>query len=146
MTRAIPPLSDAQRVALVERARSYVGVRWQHQGRTEHGLDCAGLVVVALRDMGLTPFDATGYPRKPYRHMLEATVQRNFGLPLPATTTLRTGDVVVMKCDNEAPNHVGVIGEHKGALTLIHAHAPDKKVCEMRLEKVWRDRIVEVYR
>lgn len=51
-----------------------------------------------------------------------------------------------MQCDKTAPNHVGIIGEHRGGLTLIHAHAPDKQVVEMRLDDVWRNRIVEVYR
>lgn len=126
MKRAIPPLTETQRGALVAAARAHLGVRWQHQGRTPHGLDCAGLVALALRDIGFTPYDATGYPRQPYRNMLEATVQRNFGAPLPADTKLRVGDVVVMLCHKDAPNHVGIIAEHDGYLTLIHAHAPNK--------------------
>jgi len=78
--------------------------------------------------------------------MLESTLQRNLGEPLSADTALRLGDVVVMQCNKDAPNHVGILGEHDGYLTLIHAYAPDKKVVEMRLDDVWRKRIVGVYR
>jgi cell wall-associated NlpC family hydrolase len=146
MTRVIPPLTDAEREAFVSAARACVGVRWQHQGRTLHGLDCGGLVVSALRANGRTPHDPTGYPRRPYLHSLEATVQRNFGKPMPADTELRDGDVVVMQCNESAPNHVGIIGTHRDMLTLIHAYAGDRAVVEMRLDDVWRNRIVEVYR
>lgn len=72
--RAVEPLTEAEREALVLAARAYIGVRWQHQGRTARGLDCAGLVMVALRSLGRKPVDSIGYPRRPYRNMLEATV------------------------------------------------------------------------
>ncbi len=100
----------------------------------------------SFRAIGRDPVDSVGYSRQPYRHMLEATLQRNLGDPLPADTALKLGDVVVMQCKKYAPNHVGIIGEHDGYLTLIHAYAPDKKVVEMRLDDVWRKRIIEVYR
>lgn len=72
--RAVAPLTDAERIAFVAAARSFIGVRWQHQGRTAHGLDCAGLVMVALQAVGRNPIDSIGYPRRPYRNMLEATI------------------------------------------------------------------------
>lgn len=146
MTRAIAPLSDAESAALIAAARNCIGVRWLHQGRNLRGLDCAGLVAYALKAIGKTPEDSTGYPRRPYRNMLEATIQRNFGEPLPANTDLRPGDVVVMQCCKEGSNHVGIIAEHDGYLTLIHAHAPDKRVVEMRIDADWRNRITGVYR
>lgn len=102
--------------------------------------------MLSLRAVGRDPIDSIGYPRKPYRHMLEATVRRNLGDPLSADTPLQTGDVVIMQFEKIDPSHVGIIGSHRDYMTLIHAHAPDKKVCEMRLDEVWRKRIIEVYR
>lgn len=144
--RAIAPLTDAERAAVIAAARACKGVRWRHQGRNLRGLDCAGLVIHALKAIGREPFDCVGYPRRPYRNMLEKTVQRNFGKPLPADTALHPGDVVVMQCCKEGLNHVGIIADHDGYLTMIHAHAPDKKVIETRLDDDWRAKIVEVYR
>lgn len=37
----------------LDAARGYVGCPWKHQGRSRLGLDCIGLVVLALRDCGL---------------------------------------------------------------------------------------------
>lgn len=144
--RAIAPLTDAERAAVIEVARACKGVRWRHQGRNLRGLDCAGLLVYALKAIGREPVDSIGYPRHPYRNMLEKTVQRNFGEPLPTSTSLQPGDVVVMQCCKDGLNHVGIIAEHDGYLTMIHAHAPDRKVIETRLDDVWRGKIVEVYR
>ena len=49
---------------LVAQARSYLGVPWRHQGRTRAGIDCAGLVVLVARDLGLTDYDSTAYGRR----------------------------------------------------------------------------------
>lgn len=146
MTRAVPPLDDAERIAFVTAARSFMGVIWRHQGRNRRGVDCAGLVMLALRAIGRDPIDCVGYPRRPYRHMLEKTIQLSFGEPMPADTDLRHGDIVVMQFALDEPHHVGIIATDHEYPTLIHAHAPDKKVVEMRLDADWRNRIVEVYR
>lgn len=144
--RAVPPLTDAEREAFVASARACLGVRWRHQGRNLRGLDCAGLLVYAIKAIGREPVDCVGYPRRPYRNMLEETMRRNLGEPLPADTTLCPGDVVLMQCSKQGLNHVGIIAEHDGYLTMIHAHAPDRKVIETRLDDAWRGKIAEVYR
>lgn len=47
-------------LAFVEAARGFLGVPWVHQGRTERGMDCVGLVVLAMRRCGVNaPLDAT---------------------------------------------------------------------------------------
>lgn len=48
--------------------RTWLGVPWVHQGRTPHGVDCAGLIVCALQKLGLMPRDfpdLTTYGREP---------------------------------------------------------------------------------
>lgn len=144
--RAVAPLTDAEREAFIAAARACLGVRWRHQGRNLRGLDCAGLLVYAIKAIGREPVDCVGYPRRPHRNMLEDTVRNNLGDPLPADTALRPGDVVIMKCSKDALNHVGIIAGHDGYLTMIHAHAPDKQVVEGRLDDEWRGKIAEVYR
>ena len=37
---------------LDQAARAYIGVPWQHHGRSRHGLDCVGLLFLASRDIG----------------------------------------------------------------------------------------------
>ena len=35
---------------LVTAARTYIGTKWRHRGRSVHGVDCAGLGILAYRD------------------------------------------------------------------------------------------------
>lgn len=144
--RAVPPLTEAERLAFVTAARAMLGVRWKHQGRTKHGVDCGGLVVCALRAIGRAPHDIIGYGRLPYRHALEDVVQANFGHPLPAGTEPQAGDVMIFRDGNAAPNHVGIAGAGPHGVTVIHAYAPNREVVEMTIDADWRNKIVGVYR
>lgn len=50
--------------AIVKAAQSYIGTPWLDHGRTRQGLDCYGLVLNVLRDVGVD-FDPNGeYSRK----------------------------------------------------------------------------------
>lgn len=51
---------------LVEVARSYLGVKWKHQGRSRAGVDCVGLVIIALHDCGIPINARANYGRTPY--------------------------------------------------------------------------------
>ena len=48
-------------LAIVAAARSWLGVPWRHQGRARQGIDCAGLVVLVGRGLGLTDYDTAAY-------------------------------------------------------------------------------------
>lgn len=141
-----PALTPDEIAAFVAAARGMLRVRWKHQGRTKNGVDCAGLVIYALRAIGREPQDVTGYGRRPYRNALDAAVRVNFGEPLPPETELRAGDVLLMRDGNAAPNHVGIVGDGPHGLTLIHAYAPNKEVVEMTIDAIWREKIIGVYR
>src|SRR5690606_30433438 len=103
--RAIAPLTAEEIPALVTAARGFLGVRWRHQGRSMRGVDCAGLVVCALRAVGREPVDMAGYGREPYLSGLETTLRENFGDPQPAES-MRVGDIALMRFVG-APSHVG---------------------------------------
>lgn len=47
----------ATRAQIVEEARSYLGTKWLHQGRTRDGVDCAGLVACVGNALGLIAYD-----------------------------------------------------------------------------------------
>lgn len=54
--------------AVTAEFRGWLGVPWVHQGRTRHGIDCAGLIVCALGNLGLLPPafpDPIAYTREP---------------------------------------------------------------------------------
>jgi cell wall-associated NlpC family hydrolase len=144
--RAIgPSLNDAERLALIAAARSYLGVRFRHQGRSERGVDCAGLIVVCLLATGRVPADVEAYGREPLNQGLRGMCVENFGEPIPKGG-MQPGDVALMRFRGE-PSHVGLVTDYPyDGLALIHAFAQVKKVVEHRLDSEWLGNIVEVFR
>lgn len=138
-------LSDAERLALIAEARSYLGVRFRHQGRSRQGVDCAGLIAVCLIALGREPTDVEAYGREPLNQGLRAMLVENFGEPI-AKADMQPGDVALMRFRGE-PSHVGLVTDYPyGGLALIHAFAQVKKVVEHRIDSEWLGNIVEVFR
>ena len=124
----------------VEAARKYIGVKYRHQGRSPHGMDCVGLLVLAANDIGAdTSGDVTNYSRLPHGVLLPILDQ--LLVKVPDDEEWKTGDVLVMKFLNE-PTHVGI---WTGS-TLIHTYSTLEKVVEHRLDDKWRKRVVSAYR
>ena len=146
--RAIgPPLSDAERLAFIAEARTYVadGVRFRHQGRSRRGVDCAGLLLVSMAAIGRPIADLEAYGREPLGGGLRAMMVTNLGEPIPKDE-MRPGDMVLMRFLGE-PSHVGLIGDYLyGGLSLIHTFAQVRKVVEHRIDSEWNDYILEVFR
>lgn len=142
-------LSDIERQAFIAHARSHVDARtiWRHQGRSARGLDCGGLIAVSLASAGRTVVDALAYGRRPYRKMLEATLEANFGAPVPKDF-LAAGDIALMRfSESQQCSHVGIVADHPvGGLSLIHAFAQVRRVVEHRIDAEWMNNIAEVYR
>lgn len=142
--RIIPPLSEEQKVAFIAAARSYMGVKFRHQGRTRRGVDCVGHVVLSLRDIGLSPNDRTNYGILPYEKQLEAVLRDHFGPPVAGAP--QPADVVLMKWAGEVC-HTGIITPHPDyGIGIVHCYLSSQKVVEHGIDDTWRRRIVEVYR
>lgn len=133
--------------AIVAEARSYVGVRWRHRGRSRFGIDCIGVIVKSLAAGGVHMRDRLDYGREPWRDGLSREMVDHFGQPVDGEWL--PGDVAVMcGIGQPEPGHVGIIAEHSGYLTLIHSYnaLSTETVTEHRIDDEWRRRIVAVYR
>lgn len=134
---------------LVEAARGYLGVKWRHRGRSKHGLDCAGLGVLAYRDCGVEVPDFTLYGREPHDDGLIKYLTAALGEPLPTGYVLKDGDIIVLRFVKE-PHHVGIVAEANyggmPALNVIHADGAAGRVLEVRLDDTTMKRITHVYR
>ncbi len=122
------------RESLVAEARKWKGVRWRHEGRNEHGVDCVGLVVMVAKALDRFNYDVKGYAREPFnldmlKHFKANMVQKPINDAKP-------GDVVIFR-DNKFPFHVGVLGVKYGELSLIHAYAARKEVVEQLYLPEW---------
>lgn len=99
--RHLAPLSE-RAPDWVEAARSFLGSPYVWGGRGAGGVDCSGLVQIALAACGIS------VPR-------DSDLQReSIGAPLAETATLRRGDFVFF------PGHVGVMADETN---LLHANA-----------------------
>ena len=124
-------------------ARTYLGVPFQHQGRTAAGLDCVGLLVVVFRALGHPVHDLEAYARDPHHGLLERTVEANGCVRVDDP---QPGDIALIAFHG-VTRHAALIGDHADGLSLIHAHnMGSKRVIEHRLDAKWAKRVTRVYR
>lgn len=123
------------RATVVEAARSWISVRWRHQGRTRDGIDCVGLVVVVCRDLAIWDYDVAGYPREPDGSFMSHFFAAG-GVRIPLLQAA-PGDLILFR-DSIYACHVGFVASSPFGLTLIHAHTSRRCVLEEPLAGEWR--------
>jgi len=129
--------------AVVAAARTWLGVPWRHQGGTRRGVDCAGLVVLVGRDLGLADYDTTAYGRWPEGHGFVTSFRAAVdGMPLPQAGP---GDVLVF-ADAAYPCHCSFLTEKLGQPHLLHAHALRRKVIEEPYAGEWPAKVKFAFR
>ena len=130
---------------VVAEARTYLGVRWHHQGRTRVGIDCAGVLVNVAHTLKLSSFDTTDYGRYPTGELTQYL--REHCIEQPPGTEPAPGLVAEMAFEAD-PHHVALVVPYfAGGLALLHAVSQfPRKVVEHRLDDLWRRRIVRLYR
>lgn len=140
-----------KRVDIVQEARSWIGTRYQHQGRAKGvGVDCIGLVGGVAAAVGV-PNAAEwfadramhNYARTPDRAMLMRACERFFdAVPLPAA---RSGDVLLFALQ-EQPRHFAIlVDEHRQRIVHAYALLAARRVVEQGLP-VARATVIGAYR
>jgi cell wall-associated NlpC family hydrolase len=124
------------RQEIINAARKYIGVPFQHQGRSMFGIDCIGLIVVVAHELGYTDDDATGYGRVPNGRRLMKGLEKH----LDHSETPQMGDVLLFKFDR-LPHHVAFYTGDG----LIHSYEAAKKVVEHRMDEYWQTRLIRAY-
>jgi cell wall-associated NlpC family hydrolase len=127
------------RAEIVAAARRALGTPYMHHQRqigTDGGIDCIGLGVWVLWEIGAKPrsFDVNGYPLQPDGTMVPLLDQHMGGRV--AQSAILPGDSVVVSWGDARAHHFGVVAPHSiysGRLALIHAYPKQRKVCEHRL-------------
>ena len=134
---------SATRQQIVDCARSYMGVRFKHCGRTrEEGLDCFGLVIRVAWDLELSEFTLVGYGHYPHAPSVRATCDKQMiRKPL---STMQPGDVVL--CANKHWEcHLAIVGDGRTSFSLIQSLAAQKRVVESPLSAEYRSHIRSCY-
>lgn len=124
------------RETFLAEARSWLGVRWLHQGRSRLGVDCIGLLLVTCWALELTDYDVTGYGRAPNADFMRRECDRL----MVRTADPQPGDVYLMRFGIE-PQHIAIVTERG----ILHARAASRKVVETTLPDAWRHQVVAAY-
>lgn len=129
---------------VVTTARDYLGSPWLHQGRARNGIDCAGLIILVAKDLGLSNYDTTNYQRRSYGLKFLHHFTKN--MDKTPVTEAQPGDVMIFR-DGNFPCHSAILGRNiRGKVTIIHAHAPSRKVVEEQLDMgEWMQRRVAAF-
>lgn len=124
--------------AFVAAARGFLGAPWVHQGRTERGMDCVGLVVLSMRAIGIDAPLKADYGRlqdyRQARRYLEQFCDR-VGSP-------EIGDIVLFKTTQML--HMAIVSEVDGLRPkrVIQSLGPKSKVVDTGLQfpplMLWR--------
>jgi len=131
-------------------ARSYIGTRYHHRGRTPHlALDCGGVPICIMRTLGIVPktFDVEPYTMLPDGKSLLAICDA-LADKIENFINATAGDVIVISADQH-PQHVGILADHpRGGLSFIHASNDRdvQKVIETRLRFDRSNRFICAYR
>lgn len=125
---------------LITYVRGQRGTAFRHQGRVPGvGLDCAGLIVVALWDFGVWPRtrDVVGYPAIPDGRTLQALCEQHMAAEI-TQEDMRAGDALLVRWDKGPPQHLGVLFDYPkvpGKLAMVHADSVRAKaITETRVE------------
>lgn len=136
---------------IVACARSFLGVRFAHQGRhPSDGLDCLGLLIATATKAGVTvngqsphKFDERAYGARPDSDYLQSMLERY----LEPAASPEVGDVLLLNIGGR-PQHLAIVSDYPAQSDhgMIHAYAVARRVVEHRLDALWRDAIHAVYR
>lgn len=130
--------------------RAYIGTPFRHQGRSAKvGLDCLGLIICGLQDIGFDVTDNLNYGRQPDFKALMIGVLRQ-SVMISRYDTL-PGDALWIKWPRDPyPYHLAVISGITPTgfpATVIHADGDNsKRVTEHTLPEIWLDKIAYTLR
>lgn len=119
-------IKDIDKNEFMKHVRSCIGIKFQHQGRTEFGLDCAGVPIISFKKCGVEFIDLANYDRRPNQDDILNTLYNN-GFFEIKFSDINIGDILLIEYDNNI-QHIAVVS-NLNPTYIIHA-ITDKKVSE----------------
>ncbi|OGT01870.1 MAG: hypothetical protein A2143_02310 [Gallionellales bacterium RBG_16_57_15] len=128
---------------LVLIAHTFLGTPFHHQGRLPGvGLDCAGVVVCALKRLDHPVADHAGYGRIPSQGIFTSAI--NAHCDQIQQDEIEPGDLMMFAFRAE-PQHVAIVSATHPVM-LIHAYQDVGRVVENGLDATWQSRLRGCYR
>lgn len=131
---------------LQTKLRSYIGTPFHHAGRSpgiDGGLDCGGLIMVAMQELGMHAEDPTGYQPGDGIDMLRSVLEHHC-IKRDGVDVIEPGDLLLLR--GRGMFHHLVFMTTVG--TIIHAWQTTgvNKVVETDMLMAWWDMIDSVWR
>lgn len=129
----------------IDALRAYVGTPFRHQGRNpKFGIDCLGLIVCGLRDIGIEVKDNLNYGRRPVFKEMEAGLLEHS--VIISMYDALPGDVLWIKWLRDPyPYHLAVVTKTSATnfpTNIIHADGEGPKcVTEHLIPGAWMGKI-----
>lgn len=126
----------------VASARSWIGTPWVHCGRSRNGIDCTGLIIVCLNEVGFNVDVEQNYSMQDEWNLLVNECSKYATRVDP--DHMRPGDLILFR-GRMMYNHCGILTPEN---TFVHAYntGTTGRVVETPLEGKWKSRIAEVFR
>ena len=121
------------RQMIIDEARTWLKVRWRHQGRTKYGIDCAGLVILVGHGLSLSEFDTTNYSRHGFQQEFVKMFREH--MDEKPVTQRKPGDVLLFR-DNTYPCHAAILTMKAGVEYIIHTSPKRRGTAEEPLNQV----------
>lgn len=139
-----PLWTDDEVQAIIDQARTWINVKFRHQGRSRYGVDCVGLFSCVGKEIGKPDPIPSNYTRNPNTAILKAGLEER--LDEVKIKDMQPGDVLVLRFEDV---HGDVKNQHVALRTdrgILHSAAMYRKVTEHCFDQEWADRVEHVYR
>lgn len=144
-------MSQELRQQIVDEAKKYIGVKFLHQGRSIHGVDCIGLIIAVGKSLGYEVADYRAYSRTPDSKTFKNKLAHY--LEEIDVADAQKGDIIFLRYGGLLPRHVAIISEDQKDISkniepkIIHAiNTPSlNRVVEENLE-TYRNGITAAFR
>lgn len=124
----------------LKQARSYINTPFKHQGRSKNGLDCIGIIVVPLKDIGFLDYDSKNYRKYGLGGEIIGVLSK-YCYEVDKPFNYKPGDILLFS--KGASQHLALYTDKS---TIIHAHNFVGKVVEHSLTPDWEENISKVFR
>lgn len=128
---------------VVNKAKSLLGIKYAHQGRSEKGLDCVGVLAMVADEFNYVYTDLEGYKRTPSASALIDLLKLNLDEIELSETEI--GDIYLMRLGQGIkPRHTSIKVSDS---TIIHAlnMGNIQRVIEQPLDQ-YRGHLVKAFR
>lgn len=135
--KPIKPLMLHKENPIVIEARKYIGTKFFFKGRSNGGLDCAGLAVKAIQ-VKIKNYEFLNYTYNPSVNIIKKELERICSIE----NEIKPGYLGLFNLDG-LPQHVAIFTNNN---TIIHTYKRIGKVIEEKYSNYWKNKLDTIYK